>query len=173
MKRVPSPAQELTFALDRRAVILGLAVCTASARATAANDASPRAFVAAIYDTYVGKNGNGIDLDSNQTVQRYFEPSLAALILKDQNDAAQRKEASTLDFDPFVDAQDWDIAAYNVMISDKGADKTSVTITFNNFGKPKAVVLDLIKIKNEWKISDIAWTPHENPNTLRALYGHS
>ena len=72
-------------------------------------------------------------LDSDQKVQRYFEPSLAALIVKDQNDAAQRKEVGTLDFDPFVDAQDWDIAAFNVAVSDKGADKASATVTVQQF----------------------------------------
>jgi hypothetical protein len=168
-----NPAKGPASGLSRRAVIIGLGACAASTRATAALDASPRGFVAAIYDTYVGRNGNGIALDNNQKIQRYFEPSLAALIMKDQNDAAQRKEVSTLDFDPFVDAQDWDIAAYNVAVSDKGADKASAIVTFNNFGKAKMVVLDLIKIKSDWKISDVAWTPHENPNTLRALYGHS
>ena len=176
MERVPRPVQGPAFVLSRRDVVLGPAVCAASAKAgaaAAAVDRSPRAFVAAIYDAYVGKNGNGIPLDSNQKVQRYFEPSLAALILKDQNDAAQRKEVGTLDFDPFVDAQDWDIAAYNVTVSDKGTDKATATVTFNNFGKPNAVVLDLVKIKNEWKISDLTWTPHENPNTLRALYARS
>jgi hypothetical protein len=173
MERMPNPAQRPVFVLSRRAVIFGTAACAASATAQAASDASARAFVAAIYDAYVGKNGNGIPLDNNQTIQRYFEPSFAALILKDQNDAAQRKEAGALDFDPFVDAQDWDIAAYNVTVSDKGADKASAAVKFNNFGKAKTVVLDLVKIKNEWKISDITWTPHENPNTLRALYTHS
>lgn len=180
MERVPSrvpnpmprPAQGPAFVLSRRAIVLGTAACAAGATAAAA-DASARAFVAAIYDTYVGKNGNGVPLDNNQMIQRYFEPSLAALILKDQSEAARRKEVGTLDFDPFVDAQDWDIAAYNVTVSDIGADKASTTVKFNNFGKPQTVVLDLVKIKNDWKISDITWTPHENPNTLRALYAHS
>jgi hypothetical protein len=173
MKRVRSPAQSTALVLSRRAIALGMAASAAIGSASAAADTSARGFVAAIYDLYVGRNGNGVALDNNQKIQRYFEPSLAALIMKDQNDAAQRKEVSTLDFDPFVDAQDWDIAAYNVAVSDKGADKASAIVTFNNFGKAKMVVLDLIKIKSDWKISDVAWTPHENPNTLRALYGHS
>ncbi len=154
-------------------MVVGITASAAIATSAAAADASARAFVAAIYDTYVGKNGNGVALDGNQKIQRYFEPSLAVLIVKDQNDAAQRKEIGTLDFDPFVDAQDWDIAAYNVAMNDKGADKASATVTFNNFGKARTVVLDLVKIKNEWKINDITWTPHENPNTLRALYTRS
>lgn len=149
------------------------AAWTALAVRAAAADASAGAFVAAIYDAYVGKNGNGIALEGDQIVNRYFEPSLAALILKDQKDAERRKEVGALNFDPFVDAQDWDIAAFNVVMDVKGSDKTSATVQFNNFGKPKMVALDLIRIKNEWKISDITWTPHENPNTLRALYAHS
>jgi hypothetical protein len=157
--------------LKRRDIVLLTAWAALASRATAA-DTSARAFVAAIYDAYVGKSGNGIALDSEQKVRHYFEPSLAALILQDQKDAARRKEVGTLDFDPFVDAQDWDIAAFNVVMNDKGADKASGTVQFNNFGKAQTVVLDLVKIKNEWKITDVTWTPHENPNTLRALYVH-
>jgi hypothetical protein len=174
MKRAPNPAKGPALVLGRRAIIiLGMAAFAPTGTVATAADVSARGFVAAIYDAYVGKNGNGVMLDSNQKVQRYFERSLATLIMKDQNDAEQRKEVSALDFDPFVDAQDWDIAAYNVTMSDKAADKTSATVTFNNFGKAKTVVLDLVKIRSEWKISDIAWTPHQNPNTLRGLYARS
>jgi hypothetical protein len=157
--------------LTRRNVVIGAASVAIASHAVAA-DVSAGAFVTAIYDTYVGKKGNGVTLDSDQNVRHYFAPSLAALILKDQSLAARRKEVGTLDFDPFVDAQDWDIAAFDVAVSDKGPDKANATVNFNNFGNPKTVVLDLVRIRNEWKIGDIAWTPHENPNTLRALYVH-
>jgi len=157
--------------LTRRSIVIGVTSAGIASRVASA-DASPRIFVTAIYDTYVGKNGDGIALDSEQKVRHYFEPSLAALILKDQNQAERRKESSTLDFDPFVDAQDWDIAAFDVVVSDMRPDKASATVNFNNFGKPKTVVMDLVKIKSEWKIGDITWTPHENPNRLRALYVH-
>ena len=126
--------------------------------------------MAAIYDTYVSKTGNGIALDNDRTVRRYFEPSLAASILKDQKDAARRNEVGALDFDPFVDAQDWEIAAFAIAVNDSGPDKASATVKFNNFDKPSTVLLDLVKIKNEWRISDITWTPHDKPNNLRALY---
>jgi hypothetical protein len=172
MDQRPAPRQkDRCFVLKRRDIVLVTAWAALATRTTAA-DASARAFVAAIYDAYVGKKGNGIALDSDQMVQHYFEPSLAALVLQDQKEAARRKEVGALDFDPFVDAQDWDIAAFSVVMNDKGSDKASATVQFNNFGKPQTVVLDLVKIRNEWKISDISWTPHENPNTLRALYVH-
>lgn len=155
----------------RRNIILGAASAAIATRAAAA-DASARAFVAAIYDTYVGKNGNGVALDNHQTIQRYFEPSLAALMTKDQKEAARRNEVGALDFDPFVDAQDWDIAAFDIAVSETGPDKASATVKFTSFDKPKTVVLDLVRIKNEWKISDITWERHDKPNTLRSLYAH-
>jgi hypothetical protein len=155
--------------LTRRNVVLG-AACAVIAAPAAAADASAHDFVAAIYDTYVGKDGNGIALDTDQAVQRYFEPALAALIRKDQKEAERRNEVPALDFDPFVDAQDWDIAAFAIAVTDGSSDKASATVKFNNFGKPAIVVLDLVKIGNAWKISDIAWQPHDQPNTLRGLY---
>lgn len=138
--------------------------------AAAPADTSAHDFVAAIYDTYVGKNGNGIALDSEQTVRRYFEPALAALIRRDQAEAARRNEPPMLDFDPFVDAQDWDIAAFDVTVSDGGPGQAKATVKFENSGKETLVALDLVKLGNAWKISDITWQPHDPPNTLRGLY---
>jgi hypothetical protein len=155
--------------LTRRKTLLGAILAIVAGRAQAA-DTSAHDFVAAIYNTYVGKNGNGVALDNEAIVRRYFEPSLAASILKDQKNAAQRNEVGALDFDPFVDAQDWDIPAFTAAVSDAGADRATVTVKFTNSGKASTVVLDLVKIKNDWKITNITWTPHDTPNNLRALY---
>jgi Protein of unknown function (DUF3828) len=155
--------------LTRRNAILGTAL-VALARHAAVADTSGHDFVAAIYATYVGKNGNGIVLGNERTIRRYFEPSLAALMLKDQKDAARRNEVGRLDFDPFVDAQDWDVAAFDIAAGAADANKASVTVKFKNFDKPSMVLLDLVKIKGEWRIGNITWTPHEAPNHLRALY---
>jgi hypothetical protein len=155
--------------LTRRKTLLGAILAITAGRAQAA-DTSAHDFVAAIYNTYVGNNGNGVALDNEATVRRYFEPSLAALILKDQKDSAKRNEVGVLDFDPFVDAQDWEIASFTVAVSDAGADKATATVKFTNSGKASTVALDLVKIKNDWKITNITWTPHDSPNNLRALY---
>lgn len=153
----------------RRDVLLA-AACAAVALPAAAADASAHDFVAAIYDAYVGKSGDGITLDTDQAVRRYFEPALAALIRKDQSDAERRNEAPTLDFDPFVDAQDWDIAAFAIAVSDSGPGKAKAIVKFNNSGKPTLIALDLVKLTDGWKIADITWQPHDPPNTLRGLY---
>ena len=159
--------------LTRRNIMLGAACAAIATPAPApapAAEASARAFVTAIYDAYKGKNGNGISLDSETNVRRYFEPSLAALIRKDQKDAARRDDVGALDIDPFVDAQDWDIAAFDIAASDAAPGKASATVSFSNRDKPTTVVLDLVKIKNDWKISNITWKRDGETNTLRGLF---
>jgi hypothetical protein len=89
-------------------VALWIGLALASVRAMAA-DPSATSFVEAIYAPYKVKDGKGSPLDSDAAVKRYFEPRLAALIIRDRNKAAG--ELSTLDMDPFIDAQDWDISA--------------------------------------------------------------
>jgi hypothetical protein len=153
----------------RRTIVLAAAFGGLVSGAGAA-DASARAFVTAIYNAYRGKMGNGISLDSDTNVRRYFEPSLAALITKDKKDAAREGDAPTLATDPFVDAQDWEIAAFDVAIRDTAPGKASATVTFRNFNKPTAVVLDLIKLRNDWRVADIAWQREGKTETLRALF---
>ena len=157
--------------LSRRQIILigafGAVVAISGARAA---DASARAFLAAIYNAYKGKNGNGISLDSDATIRRYFEPALAALISKDQKDAAARGEVAALDGDPFVDAQDWDIAAFDIAVRDIAPNKASATVTFRNSDKPTTVVLDLVKLKEGWRIADITWQRDGETTTLRGLF---
>jgi hypothetical protein len=163
---------------SRRKFLLSAALLSAalSARATplsaaSAADASAHDFVAAIYDTYVSKDHNGLALDSDAKLRRYFEPSLAALMLKDRHLAARRGEVGTLDFDPFVDAQDWEISNLAIAVEDAGPGKAKATVKFKNADQASVVSLELIKIGNAWKISNVTWQPHEQPNNLRALYG--
>ena len=69
--------------------------------------------------------------------------------------------------DPFIDAQDWDISAVDIAVRDTGAEKASATVSFKNLGKPTTVVLDLVKLRDEWRIADINWGRKQ---TLRALF---
>ncbi len=150
-----------------RLAVLAAATATTGARAA---DATARDFLAAIYDAYKGKDSKGIPLDTDATVQRYFEPGLAALIIKDQKAAAARGEVGTLDGDPFVDAQDWQIETVAIAVRDTGPDKAQGTATFQNLGKPTTVTFDLVKRSGNWRIADIAWQRDGKTQSLRALF---
>jgi len=43
-------------------------------------------------------------------------------------------------------------------------------VTFVNFDEQKTIVLELIAIKNDWRIYDITWPRDAEPKTLRALF---
>jgi hypothetical protein len=155
----------------RRTFILG-AVCAplAPGRRASAADASAVAFVTDIYCAYKGKDAKGHPLDDERAIRRYFEPSLAALMVKDQKTAARRGEVGLLDFDPFIDAQDWDISDFDIAIDEGAPRKATATVKFTNFDRPVTVRIDLVTIKNEWRIADIMWLRDGKQDSLRKIY---
>jgi len=165
------PTRRMIFFIA--ACTLGRACVAIMAPAVAADDASATAFVTKIYDAYKDENSKGILIDTEAAIRRYFEPSLTALINKDQKSAARRHEVGTLDGDPFIDAQDWDISAVDIAVRDASPDKAVATVNFKNIDRPTTVVLDLIKIKSEWRIADITWRQEGGKKeTLRGLFRH-
>jgi hypothetical protein len=151
--------------IARRSVLIGAWIAAAFAAAgVRAADPSAVSFVKAIYAHYQGKDANGLALESDAAVRRYFAPGLAALIIKDRRDA--HGEVGKLDSDPFVDAQDWEIDAVDVAVSEVAADKARATVAFNSLGRAQTVILDLVKLKGSWRIADITW---DGNATLRGL----
>ena len=51
------------------------------------------AVLEAIYAAYQGRDANGIALDTDASVRRYFAPALAALIIKDRKQAAEDRQS--------------------------------------------------------------------------------
>jgi hypothetical protein len=136
-----------------------------AAPAAHAADPAALAFVDGIYRQYRNSDAPGVDTGSEESLRRYFEPGLAALLLKDAEEANRKDEAPKLDGDPFVDAQDWRITDVKIALADTGKDRILATVNFNNFKQPKTVKLDLIKLGGAWKIYDIVWSE----TTLRKL----
>ena len=155
--------------LTRRLITFG-AACLVADRTALADDAPALAFIKGLYAAYKGKNAKGIPLDNAAAVRRYFDPSLAALIVKDQADATRRNEAPKLDGDPFVDAQDWQIPDFDIAVADTGPGKATATVKFVNQGKPATVVLDLAAVSGGWRISDITSSHDGKPESLRGLF---
>ena len=157
--------------LSRRSLTLGLA-CAALIAPAYAGDASATAFITAIYDSYKGKDAKGTPLDSELTIRRYFEPKLASLMAIDQKAAARRNEVGALDFDPFLDAQEWDITTFDIVVSDAAAGKAQATVRFVNLGQSMTVVLDLVQVRNAWRIHEITWQQDGKTDTLRKIFVH-
>ena len=157
--------------LTRRSFTLA-AACLVTAAPALAGDASATAFVTAIYASYKGKDAKGVPLDNERTIRRYFEPRLATLMAKDVKASARSGDVGNLDFDPFLNAQDWDTTTYDIAVGDAAAGKTQATVKFVNQGQPMTVVLDLVQVKNDWRIQDITWMNDGKTSTLRKMFEH-
>jgi hypothetical protein len=130
-------------------------------------DPAAKAFLDRIYGAYKGKDSKGIGLGNDAALRRYFEPGLAALMIKDAKQAEKRGDVPNLDWDPFISGQDWEIGAVDIDMRDAAPDRASATVSFQNFDMPTKVIFDLVKLKAGWRIADIDWG--EN-GTLRGLY---
>jgi len=150
-------------------LLLSFAFSQPDATAAAA-EPSARDFLAGIYAAYKGNSdkSRGIVLTDDATIRRYFEPQLATLIIKDMESARKRQEVPLLDGDPFIDAQDWDIGAFDIGVRETGAGKAAGTVAFKNFGAPVTIELTLVKLKDGWRIADILWG--EERGSLKGLY---
>jgi hypothetical protein len=149
------------------AALVGLA-CPGTA-IVHASDLTPKAFIEGIYAAYKGSSdtSKGIDLTTDAAVRRYFEPQLAALMIKDINAAKGRREVPRLDGDPFIDGQDWEIDSLVVTAREQGTDTATGTVSFKNFGAATTVTIELVRARPGWRIADIKWADRRS---LRGLY---
>jgi hypothetical protein len=151
----------------RNFVLAGVLAAAGAPAGTARADPAARAFLEKIYAAYKGKASKGIGLDSDAMLQRYFEPKLAALMIKDRKAAAKRGDVPDLDGDPFINGQDWEIGPVDIAVRDIAPDKASATVKFRNLKVETTVVYDLVRLKQGWRIADITW---DGKDTLRRIY---
>lgn len=144
----------------RPEILVGLLLLCAggviAATAAAAQGASPLTFLESVYKVYRNNNNaKGIDYAKPDMVRRYFAPPLAKAMLKDQADARKRNEVPLLNGDPFIDAQDWEIADLRIEVKHPNRRNATGVVTFTNASEPRAVTLDLVKTGDGWRIAEI------------------
>jgi hypothetical protein len=131
-----------------------------------AETGSPKAFLDGIYRSYLGKVSKGIPLSDASVIRRYFAPPLADAIVKDMADANKRGEVPALNGDPFIDAQDWEIANLAIAVKAAATDKAVATVSFTNFRERRTISLDLVRTGAGWRIAEI----RAPSGSLRELY---
>ena len=146
--------------------VLGVALMFGMLAAAVAEPApTSKGFVEAIYKAYLGKNSKGVPLTDEAAIRHYFAPPLSDALVKDRIAADKRGDAPTLDGDPFIDGQDWEISRLSINVTTAGVEAATAMVTFTNFRKPVTMRLDLVKIAGAWRIAEI-----KGPNwSLKAL----
>ncbi len=144
----------------RSLMTLLLSLVWTAAFAQTVPDKTPEDLVHFVYKQYVGKKSDDeiFRWTSKAMADRLFEPALARGLIRALNSAANREEP-VIDFDPFVDGQDFEIKSYTLKTERKSADRARVVAVFTNLGEPRQVAYDLVVTKAGWRIHDISWGP--------------
>lgn len=157
-------------ALAASVAYVAAATATPSPPPSAAAGQSADAFLHSIYDGYIGPHTKApvIDYTKARDLRRYFEASLAKIIADDSARAAKNGDEGTLEADPFIDAQDWDIKSFDIQVTPVDADHANAVVKFDNAGTAERIRLQLIRVSGAWKIHDIDYGAKEG--TLRGLF---
>lgn len=78
-------------------------------------------------------------------------------------------EMPLLDFDPFVDGQDYEISELVISHPAVDGDSAIVAVSFLNFGEPRELRYTLVRRVEGWKIDDIESLAGEFPWRLSEL----
>ncbi len=150
-------------------ILLALALpaaAVAAARARGVTD--PRAFVAGQYAAYVRGAGDHTPPDPVWT----YSDRLRALF--DAYNRWQRRHddlVGALDFDWWINAQDWELHDVNVTAAAQGPNRMLVTARFRNIDRRDEVRFQFVRAGRRWYLDDaIEGTGHgDNGWTLSAL----
>ncbi|MDQ4060397.1 MAG: hypothetical protein M3145_04740, partial [Pseudomonadota bacterium] len=128
-----------------RPALLAISLAITAVAPGLAADEAAKAFLRTIYRNYTGTASKGLRLEKDAHVRRHFTPATADLMIKDGKEAAKRGEVGRLDFDPFVNGQDWEVKAVDVRLENAGPDRATGVASFVNAGTSTTVRYDLVK----------------------------
>ncbi len=146
------------------AVFLGAAlVLPVSAHAAQRTIPDPVKFVSDVYAHFEKSHDYSEPTD-------VYSPRLAALFALDSKEAGG--EVGRIDFDPWVNAQDFEIKNVSVKAQpvDNTKDREIVVAKFKNIGTPETIVFYFEKAKGGgWQLDDMQAPGGEQPWTLSVI----
>jgi hypothetical protein len=92
---------------------------------------------------------------SRALLDRYFDKTLANLILKDA--IRSKGEVGAIDGDPLFNAQDMEIKNFAIHDPVYGEGTAEVRVSFENFGRQKEITFLLIPRASDWRITNIKY----------------
>lgn len=125
----------------------------------------PDTVVRALYQHYLDTRANSevaFDYTNPDVAKAYFDPSLVKLIVADS-----KRDTSRLDFDPFIDGQEFEIKSVDLETKMTSPREAVVTVHFDNFEQATTVTYKLARSSSGWRITDVLWAGGRG--TLRKL----
>ena len=117
-----------------------------------AADLTPKDVVTQFYQAHRSHHDPLIE---TKLLDRYFDPQLLKLYLRDQREA--KGEVGRLDGDPLYNAQDMEITHFSIAPAEVSKGEAQVNVRFKNLRKSTHIVYVLTHIGTGWRISDIRY----------------
>jgi hypothetical protein len=126
----------------------GLLAAMLSAAQAAPNFEDPRGLIEYAYAPYTSSSTDFPD------PTELYSPTLKQL-WDDMAAKSEEADMPIIDFDPLINAQDYEIT--DLIIADPAldGDNATVAVSFSNFGEPQELHFELVKRVDGWKIDDI------------------
>jgi hypothetical protein len=136
-----------------RKVSIALAACSFSgafllSAATRIDD--PKTFVTEVYRRLVASQSTHSSYTPPEDI---YTPRLERLLREDKRKA--KGEVGCLDFDFWINAQDWTITHLTITTADEGPDRKTVIAKFRNIGEPQEIRFDFRKSAGRWLLDDV------------------
>ena len=124
---------------------------------------TPQALLEAFYAPYFSG-------EFTEDESPFFSDELEALYAADA-EATPEGEIGALDFDPFVDGQDFELTDFEIGAPGIAGDYASADVTFNNMGRPTTLAYEFVMENGSWQIDDVVSTNPDNPYRLSEILG--
>jgi len=150
----------------RLLAVLGL-LLAAVAPAAAFDD--PKELVEAFYAAYSEPDFEKfIELKKDEA--SFFSEGLAALYAQDAADAERLGGIARMDFDPWINGQDFEVTGLFIGDGELTSDTTAtVPVDYKNFGKQNTSWVYAVKEADGWKIDDMENFDPDYPYHLREI----
>lgn len=146
-----------------RKLLLALALILGGAAPAFAFD-TPKALLEELYSPYA--KGDSFDWSTWDDAQ-FRSKHLNDLFDKDQKEA--NGDIGRLDFDPYIDGQDYDITKLVIGDARIDGDTATVEVTFDNFDLAEDLTFTLVKEADGWKVDDVESHNKDYPYSLKAI----
>ena len=119
---------------------------------------SATAMIKDLYQKYYVGSSHSVNPSTDiQLMHKYFSPSMANILIRDKQRADRRQESGCLDWDPFINGQDYDPNSLSNLEVLANATRSGVnaTATWGDRGPQTKIVYKLIRVSGRWVIDDI------------------
>jgi hypothetical protein len=135
--------------MTMRRLVLVLAFALASVSAQAAEAAKdPLAAIQAIYKSYAN------DTPTPSLTDDFYSRRMQRLLEADRK-ATPKGDAGTIDWDVFIDGNDWALSEMKITLVSRSEAKAQVRATFRNHKEPRDMLFDLVRERGRWVIDEV------------------